>query len=189
MQTYFLSSTGSAPAYAVGIVPAIQNLLTAVRGARGAVIWTRASHDDGPAKGYPAWYHQTSMAAALAPAAEQLRKGRSGYEIWHELQPLPDEPIVDKYRFSGFVDADLDLHRLLSDRSVDTVIVAGTLTRYCVQSNARDAMMRDYRVLVPPDVSADLSDAHHNGTLANLASMELFDLRPSEQLVRELRAT
>ena len=115
----------------------------------------------------------------------ELRPGRRAHQIHADLDVRPDDIVIDKFRFSGFVRT--DLHERLSARGVDTLIVAGTVTNYCCQGTARDAMLLDYRVLMPPDATAAASDAVHNATYADLSNMGVFDLRPSTALVDDLR--
>ncbi|MFX8988223.1 cysteine hydrolase, partial [Acinetobacter baumannii] len=64
-----------------------------------------------------------------------------------------------------------DLHQILRDRQIDTLIVTGTLTNCCCESTARDAMQLNYKVIFVSDANAALSDAEHNATLNNMAAL------------------
>ncbi len=55
-------------------------------------------------------------------------------------------------RYSAFVDTRLET--ILRSNGIRTVVVCGTATMACVESTVRDAMMRDYRAVVPRDAVA-----------------------------------
>lgn len=61
--------------------------------------------------------------------------------------------MVRKTRVGAF--STTDLERQLSDRQIDTLILAGISTSGVVLSTVRDASDRDYRVLVLSDACAD----------------------------------
>jgi ureidoacrylate peracid hydrolase len=49
--------------------------------------------------------------------------------------------------------------------SCDMPHFAGTATKVCCESTARDAMMLDYRVIMLSDANATLTDEEHTATL------------------------
>jgi ureidoacrylate peracid hydrolase len=88
--------------------------------------------------------------------------------IIDELTPGPDDVIIDKHRFSGFYDTDLDA--VLRRRGVTQLVVTGWTTSVCVESTVRDAMFRDYRCVVLEDCTAEpigstLARSNHEATL------------------------
>jgi len=83
-------------------------------------------------------------------------------------QPLADEPVVRKTRYSGFVGTDLDAR--LKAMGVDTLVVAGLTTECCVDSTVRDAFSLDYHVFVAADACAAYEADIH---AASLKVMEL----------------
>ncbi len=89
-----------------------------------------------------------------------LREGSEGAEIHKDLKPLPSDFIVKKLRFSAFYNTDLEsiLRNIKSRRSIDTVIICGTVTNICCESTARDAFERDYRVVFGSDITSAWSD-------------------------------
>jgi len=88
-----------------------------------------------------------------------------------ELAPLPDEQIVTKHRYSGFVDTRLET--LLRTNHVRTLVVTGTATQTCVESTVRDGQMRDYRIVVPRDGVASRG-RHQHLKAASLETMDLY---------------
>jgi ureidoacrylate peracid hydrolase len=69
------------------------------------------------------------------------------------LTPLPGDIVIEKHRFSGFFETELD--HVLRSLNVDTLVVTGATTSVCVDSTVRDAMFRDYRCLVLADCVAE----------------------------------
>jgi biuret amidohydrolase len=84
--------------------------------------------------------------------------GTRGVEIVPELAPRDGEPVVDKTRYSAFVNTRLE--SILKTWGVDTVLVTGLMTQYCSVTTARHAHDLDYRVVFVVDANAgpDLPD-------------------------------
>lgn len=87
------------------------------------------------------------------PIAERagLMDGEQGIEIYPEIAPQENEPVIKKHRYSAFFGTDLDI--ILRERKVDTVIVTGCTTENCCHATARDAMFRNYRVAFVSDAT------------------------------------
>jgi nicotinamidase-related amidase len=60
---------------------------------------------------------------------------------------------------------------VLRKAGIETVVVCGIVTNGGVASTARDAHLRDYHVVVLSDGSAAFSEALHQASLADLASI------------------
>lgn len=69
--------------------------------------------------------------------------------IIEELAPASDELVVDKCGYDGFADTRLD--GMLRGRGVDTLVVAGTVVNWCVDSTVRTAFHRRYQTIVVAD--------------------------------------
>jgi nicotinamidase-related amidase len=85
-------------------------------------------------------------------------EGTKGVEIVSELAPSAGEPIVDKTRYSAFVNTRLE--SILKTSGVDTLIVTGLMTQYCSVTTARHGHDLDYRMVFVIDANAgpDLPD-------------------------------
>jgi ureidoacrylate peracid hydrolase len=85
-------------------------------------------------------------------------EGTKGVEIIPELAPQPGEPVVDKTRYSAFVNTRLE--SILKTSGADTVLITGLMTQYCSVTTARHAHDLDYRVVFVADANAgpDLPD-------------------------------
>jgi len=146
------------------IVPAVNRLAAAVRGARGGVFWVRMTHEDHCLDDW-------SVAFAIAtPAARQKRiaaltKGSLGWQLWPELDVKPEDEVVDKYRYSGFLPGTSELADRLRARGFDTVLITGTVTNVCCESSARDAAMLNFRTVMVSDGNAASTQAEHEASL------------------------
>jgi len=57
--------------------------------------------------------------------------------------------LVEKPHFGAFHDTELE--QLLRSRAIDTIIITGIETNVCCETTAREAMVRDFRVLFTSD--------------------------------------
>ena len=94
-------------------------------------------------------------------------KGSREHEIVSELEPLPDELVIDKNASSPFNGTGID--QLLRNLSLETLVVVGMATDMCVETTARDAADRGYNVIVVEDAVATFFAAHHRASLSALA--------------------
>ena len=77
--------------------------------------------------------------------------------------------VVCKVAYSAFFNTQLDW--VLRKAGIETVVVCGIVTNGGVASTARDAHLRDYNVVVLSDGCAAFSNALHQASLADLASI------------------
>jgi len=68
------------------------------------------------------------------------------------LAPAPGETIIHKHLPSAFTGT--GLAEALQERGVETLLIAGYMTHNCVDSTAREAFQRSYRVGIVADASA-----------------------------------
>src|SRR5262249_36383008 len=128
------------------IVPAVNRLAAAVRRAGGGVFWGQRTHDHNCLGD---WASACDMSA---PAKGQKRiaalsEGGLGHQLWPDLDVKPEDEIVKKYRYSGFLPGTSDLANRLRGRGFDTVLITGTVTNVCCESSARDANMMNFRTV------------------------------------------
>ncbi len=86
-------------------------------------------------------------------------------EILDELTPEPQDMIIDKSRYSAFYGTGLE--SVLTSLKIDTLVVCGVTTHFCVESTARDAGVRDYRTYVVRDATGEVSPEWKETTLAS----------------------
>jgi nicotinamidase-related amidase len=122
------------------------------------------------------------IAAELqAGSSECCVPGTWGAEFMTEVTPNPNEPVVIKHRFSGFVDTELD--KLLRANRISSLVVVGVATQCCVECTVRDGALRDYYVVVPRDAVAARGRMRHLHD-ASLETMGLYfaDIRTGDEV-------
>jgi ureidoacrylate peracid hydrolase len=86
-------------------------------------------------------------------------------EIVDELKPQEGDFIVRKSRYSGFHATRLET--VLRSLHVETLVMCGVTTHFCVECTARDAHMRDYRVFIARDATDEVNEIWKNTALAS----------------------
>jgi len=87
-----------------------------------------------------------------------------GCELTEGLDVKPhDYRIRNKRRYDCFVGTDLDL--LLRSKHIENIVCCGVTTHCCVMSTVYSARNLDYRVLVPEDAVAAVSQEHQAAAL------------------------
>lgn len=150
------------PGFPEQVCSRLQALLTAARVRDTPTFFIRTEH--GPWSNAPSWLERlrgTRSATELPVCAE----GGWGAEFFGVL-PCARDRIVVKHRYSAFVDTPLPLY--LRSAGVETLLITGVATNVCVESTARDAFMRDYRVVTVSDCCAANSIEEHEAALGNL---------------------
>jgi nicotinamidase-related amidase len=115
-----------------------------------------------------------------APQFGALALGSWGTEFHEALDVQPNEMIIVKSRIGVFYNTSLET--LLRAKQIEHLILAGVSTNHAIESAARDAHDRDYRVTVLSDCSAAASLEVHRQTLAGVMS-HVAEVRTLEQLM------
>lgn len=166
MQSYFMAEgQPMANPHARGIVPNINRLAGAMRAAGVPVYWIRHTNSLSGPSALPAWKLEMPMVAA---GLKTLMPGQRAHDIDPSLDRLPDEPVIDKYRYSCFITHSSDLHDRLQAAGMDTLVIAGTLTNGCCESTVRDGSMLGYKMLAVSDAMAAITDEEHAAALLNM---------------------
>jgi len=97
----------------------------------------------------------------------------------------PDDLIVEKNRFSAFIQGSSNLAEVLRERGLDTLLVTGTVTNVCCESTARDAMMLNFRTIMVTDGNAAVTDEDHNASLIAFY-LTFGDIMSADMLIARL---
>ncbi len=164
--------------YCQGIVPNIKALAHSLRAAGGLVTWV-----------LPAVSAEVSAVKRqfFGDAVAELYNGSAGTgllsaRLWPEFAVEPADLLVEKSAASAFFPGYSPLPSLLEQRSIDTVLITGTVTNVCCESSARDASTLGYRVIMVADANAGGSDATHNATLHTIYRT-FGDVRPTAEVI------
>jgi ureidoacrylate peracid hydrolase len=153
------------------IVPNVNTISSAVRDRGGQNVFLRMTVDEQSRSSWSTFFRYMNTPDIAEATAQALKRGAHHWMLWPELQITDRDLMVDKTRFGAFVPGASRLHEILQDRGIDTLIITGTLTNCCCESTARDAMQMDYKILFVSDATAALTDAEHNATLGNIATL------------------
>jgi ureidoacrylate peracid hydrolase len=167
------------------IVPNINRLAEALRAAGGTVVWIKTTFTEESLKSWSVYYHLSGDKQGAKRIAA-LTENSKGHELWSGLDVKPGDPIVEKKRFSAFIQGSSNLEEVLRKRGVDTILITGTVTGVCCESTARDGMMLNFRTIMVTDGNAAMSDADHNASLISFYQM-FGDIMSTDKLVGIIR--
>jgi ureidoacrylate peracid hydrolase len=163
------------------IVPNINRLAGAVRATGGTVVWIVTTFTPEALTSWSTYFDMAGPAQTQRRIAA-LSAGTKGHEIWAGLDVQPDDPIVEKNRFSAFIQGSSNLAEVLRARGLDTVVITGTVTNVCCESTARDAMMLNFKTIMVTDGNAAVTDEDHNASLAAFYLM-FGDIMSTDMLI------
>jgi ureidoacrylate peracid hydrolase len=163
------------------IVPNINRLAHAVRMTGGTVIWIKTTFKDDALKNWSTYFEMVKPEQGARRVAA-LTAGSKGHELWAALDVRADDLIVEKNRFSAFIQGSSNLAEVLRERGLDTVLITGTVTNVCCESTARDAMMLNFKTIMVTDGNAAVTDEDHNASLCAFY-LTFGDVMPTDMLV------
>jgi len=143
-----------------------QRLLAAARTLGLLVIHTREGHRPDLSDAPPAKVERGAphlRIGALGPMGRILVRGEAGHDIIPALYPQAGEPVIDKPGKGAFYAT--DLHGMLINRGIETLIVCGVTTEVCVHTTVREANDRGFRCLVPGDCCGSYFPEFHEVAL------------------------
>jgi nicotinamidase-related amidase len=152
---------------ALEIIPRVNQLVHAMREAGGTVIWTRQTVSNEAPLAMAPWQYDAGD-ARVRRALDALAPGAAPHDVHADLDQMPGDTVIDKYRYSAFACPAKGLEQVLQNSGIEMLVIAGTLTNVCCESTARDAYMRGYKVIVLSDATAAVSDEEHNAALLSL---------------------
>ena len=139
------------------MMPNLKSLIERARAQSVPVIFIQTTHQDETDS--EVWLSHSG--GVVNPCC---RRGTWGAEFY-ELEPQPEDIIVNKHRYSAFINTRLET--VLRTLKADTAIIAGIMTNVCVESTARDAYARDYFVVLAEDCCAASTRFEHEMTMKN----------------------
>jgi ureidoacrylate peracid hydrolase len=146
------------------IVPNINRLAEAVRETGGTVFWIKTTFTQEALRSWSTYFEMTTP-DRVAKRIEALTADSEGHRLWSGLDVRPQDPILEKNRFSAFIQGSSDLDVRLRERGIDTIMVTGTVTSVCCESTARDAMMLNFRTIMVTDGNAAVTDEDHAASM------------------------
>lgn len=159
------------------VISAAQKVLSAARGADLQIIFLQMGYspDLSTAGGYESPNPHKELALCLMRARPELEGdlliwGKSDAEIVDELTPLPGDLVVQKSRYCGFTNTNLD--EVLRTRNLKALFFIGVATNVCVESTVRDAYFHEYWPIVIED--ATMQAGPEENQVASLFNIKNF---------------
>jgi nicotinamidase-related amidase len=121
------------------VIDNIKKIISFARDNKKEVIYVR--HDDG--KG------------------EKLEYGAVGWQVYEEIAPNNNEKIFDKQYNSAFVKT--GLKEYLNSREINTIILVGLQTEYCIDSTCKSAFEHGYKIIIPEETNTTFDNEYLSG--------------------------
>lgn len=109
-----------------------------------------------------------------------ISENTPGKKIAQMLKPDQEDYFVLKPKHSGFFSTTLEI--LLEHLNTETLILTGITTDICVLFTANDAYMRDYKIVIPFDCVAAVTESQHTKALENIARATKAEILPFKNL-------
>jgi ureidoacrylate peracid hydrolase len=140
------------------VIESTKKVIEAARAAKIKVIYLLMSYEPdlsnsgGPDS--PNWHKEFGLVMMRQRPefkGKILTRGTWDEAVVDELKPMPEDIIVRKSRYSGFVGTNLDL--ILKTYNIKYLIFTGIATNVCVESTLRDAFFREYWPIIISDAT------------------------------------
>ena len=97
------------------IVPNINRLARAVRETGGTVVWIKTTFTEDALRSWSTYFDMVTPQHG-AKRVQALTAGSEGHQLWAALDVRTEDLIVEKNRFSAFIQGSSDLAEILLDR-------------------------------------------------------------------------
>ncbi|RMF07621.1 MAG: cysteine hydrolase [Alphaproteobacteria bacterium] len=172
---------------ALAIMPTINRLGAELREMGGHVAWVQLQAGTPDGKSIAELYHKYFFSPEGAEAhRSSLTPGEWGYEICEELDVQPGDIRAWKSRHSAFVPGHGDLKEKLDEKGIENLLIGGTVTNFCCETTARDAMMLDYRAVMVSDCNAARFPEDHSAGLTTFFQ-SFGDVYTADEVMEVLR--
>jgi nicotinamidase-related amidase len=141
----------------------------------------QASRDNGVPVIYSNDSHHKNIDHELRLWGDHAISGTKGAEIIDKLKPEDGDYVVPKRRYSGFFQT--DLHLLLSELRVDTLIMTGLHTNMCVRHTSADAFFWGFRIVVPRDGTEAFTKEDYNSGLEYLRRVYGAEISAVDEII------
>lgn len=121
------------------VIENVNKLILTARGNKKDVLYVR--HNDG--KG------------------TELEQGTDGWQIYDDIAPNSSEVVVEKEYNSAFHKTGLKEH--LESKEIDTIILVGLQTEYCIDATLKSAFDYGYKIIIPKETNTTLDNEYLSG--------------------------
>jgi len=157
------------------VIPNTQRLLAACRKTGIQVIYPRIASLVQDCRDVSVEHKRINL---LAPANSRES------EILDEIKPIDNEIVLSKGASGVFNSTAID--QILRNLGIDTLLMTGVVTNYCVETAVRDAGDRGFNVVLVDDACAAMSEEHHRFALEILSGIYCV-VKDTNQVVHEIQ--
>lgn len=149
-----------------GIVENINVLASALREKGVLICWvTHANSPLGDGSDWDGFFNHFVAEDVRERTVASLKPGSPDTLVWKDLNVHAGDVHLFKNRYSALIAGSSPLERILRNRRIENILVAGTKTNVCCEATGRDAMMLDFNTVMVSDCTAALSDDEHRAAL------------------------
>lgn len=91
----------------------------------------------------------------------QLEKGTYNWGIYEGIAPLCDEVVIEKQYNSAFHKT--NLKQYLDTKGIDTIILTGLQTEYCIDATCKSAFDLEYKIIIPEGCNSTYDNDYLSG--------------------------
>jgi len=183
MQNFYVGEIASV----IGIIPNINRIAKRLRELGGRVMWLGMTAGEGGESRWAIYHDYFFTPEKGANHRDQLSPGHDGHKFHKDLDMRPGDDVIYKSRFSPFIKGASNIEDVLAAHKIDSLVVTGTATNMCCESAARDAMMRDYKVVMVADANGARYPEDHMAGLTSFYQ-SFGDVRTTDEVVGASRA-
>lgn len=91
----------------------------------------------------------------------EFEKDTYGWQIYNEISPNSNEVIFEKQYNSAFHKT--NLKEYLDSKNIDTIILVGLQTEYCIDATCKSAFDNGYKVIMPKETNTTFDNDYLSG--------------------------
>ncbi len=92
---------------------------------------------------------------------DELEFGSKGWQIYNQVAPKYGEKIIEKRYNSAFKET--ELKEYLNEKDIDTIVLVGMQTEYCIDTTCKVAFEYNFKVIIPEETNTTFDNKYMNG--------------------------
>lgn len=92
---------------------------------------------------------------------DELEPGSKGWQIYNQIEPKEGEKIIEKRYNSAFKNTELKTY--LDKKNIDTIILVGMQTEYCIDTTCKVAFEHGFKLIIPEETNTTFDNEYMSG--------------------------
>ena len=92
---------------------------------------------------------------------DELESGSEGWQIYNQIAPKEGEKIIEKQYNSAFKNT--ELKEYLNEKNIDTIILVGMQTEYCIDTTCKVAFEHGFTLIIPEETNTTFDNEYMSG--------------------------